>query len=119
MSYEEMREMIRGVYHTESWNEKVDRMQDEQVVAVYLKFKSEGKFDTYSEGAKPKEKKQKVGVLFKGESLIDLGKCKERWMATLREFCIRMTDEEIEYFNGLETREEAQAFYRKMIRERL
>jgi hypothetical protein len=111
-----MRDAIRGVYHTESWNEKVDNMLDEQVVAVYLKFKKQGKFDTYSE--EPKQA-PKVEVIFKGESLIDLDKCKERWLKTLREFCIKMTDEELKYFNELPTYKEAQAFYWKLIRERL
>lgn len=116
MSYEEMRAMIRDVYCTDTWHDRVDCMSNEQVTAIYLKFKKQGKFDTYSE--EPKHE-PKVEVIFKGESLIDLDKCKERWLKTLREFCIKMTDEELKHFNELPTYKEAQAFYWKLIRERL
>jgi hypothetical protein len=38
-----MREAIRKVYDSESWSIKVDRMYDDQVIAIYLKFEKEGK----------------------------------------------------------------------------
>lgn len=121
MSYEEMRDAIRGVYHTESWNEKVDSMLNEQVVAVYLKFKKQGKFDTYEEKPKKREKYMpgRLTPVFKGESLIDLDKHIDRLIRTLREFCIKLTDEELEHMRGMATYEEAYAYYQKMIRERL
>lgn len=121
MSYEEMRDAIRGVYHTDSWNEKVDGMLNEQVVAVYLKFKKEGMFNTYSEETKFEKYcgSGKLTPAFKGESLIDLDKRIDRLIKTLREFCIKLTDDELEYMRGLATYEEAYAYYQKMIRERL
>lgn len=43
MNDQEKRTTIRAVYKTASWQEKVDKMSDQQVVAIYMKFKSEGK----------------------------------------------------------------------------
>lgn len=38
------RESIKKVYpNSHTWAEKVDRMSDSQVVAIYLRFKAEGK----------------------------------------------------------------------------
>ena len=36
------RDKLRNLYG-ESWKYKVDRMSDEQVIAIYLKFLKEGK----------------------------------------------------------------------------
>jgi hypothetical protein len=121
MSYEEMRTAIRGVYHTESWNKKVDNMLDSQVVAIYLKFKREGKFDKYSEETKFEKEcgSGRLTPVFTSESLIDLDKRIDRLIRTLREFCINLTDEELEYMRGMTTYKEAYAYYQKMIRERL
>lgn len=121
MSYEEMRAAIRDVYDTDSWKDKVDNMLDVQVVAVYLKFKNQGKFDTYEE--KPKESKKympgRPTPVFKGGSLIDLDKRIERLIDTLGEFCISLSDGELKHMRGMATYEEAYAYYQKMIRERL
>lgn len=38
-----MREAIKKAVGTESWSIKVDRMYDDQVIAIYLKFEKEGK----------------------------------------------------------------------------
>lgn len=38
-----MREAIKKVIGTESWSIKVDRMYDDQVTAIYLKFEKEGR----------------------------------------------------------------------------
>lgn len=37
------REQLKGVYKNESWAKKVDRMSDEQVIAIYRRLKSQGK----------------------------------------------------------------------------
>jgi hypothetical protein len=36
------RAALRGLYG-DAWKAKVDKMSDAQIVAIYLKFKSEGK----------------------------------------------------------------------------
>lgn len=122
MSYEEMRAMIRDVYCTDTWHDRVDCMSNEQVVAVYLKFKKQGKFDTYSE-EKPKESKKcmpgRLTPEFKSESLIDLDKRIDRLIDTLKEFCIILTPAEQAHMREMATYEEAYAYYQKMIRERL
>lgn len=43
MTINAMREAIRKVYDSESWSIKVDRMYDDQITAIYLKFEKEGK----------------------------------------------------------------------------
>lgn len=43
---EEMRLAISKVYSGISWKRKCQSMSKSQVVAIYLKFKSEGRFDT-------------------------------------------------------------------------
>lgn len=43
-SINQMREAIKKAVGTESWSIKVDRMYDDQVIAIYLKFEKEGKF---------------------------------------------------------------------------
>jgi len=37
------REAIRKVYSSMSWSDKVDKMSESQVTAIYLKFKAEGR----------------------------------------------------------------------------
>ena len=37
------REELKKLYSSDSWNDKVDKMSDSQVTAIYLRFKSEGK----------------------------------------------------------------------------
>lgn len=44
LSTEQKREAIRAVYkQSESWHAKCDKMSDAQVIAIYLRFKAEGK----------------------------------------------------------------------------
>lgn len=45
MSIDDMRARIVEVYDSDSWHIGVAAMTDEQVTAIYLKFKSQGKFD--------------------------------------------------------------------------
>lgn len=42
---EMMRTKIMSVYPFLGWQEKVRKMKDNQVIAIYYKFLSEGKFD--------------------------------------------------------------------------
>lgn len=42
MTNYEMREAIRKVYDTRSWQNKVDNMYDDQVIAIYLNFEKRG-----------------------------------------------------------------------------
>ena len=37
------RELIKTAYDSQSWADKVDKMSPAQVVAVYIRLKSEGK----------------------------------------------------------------------------
>lgn len=47
MSNQKEREAIRAVYkNSPSWQEKVTKMSDRQVTAIYLKFKAQGKLVT-------------------------------------------------------------------------
>lgn len=44
MSADTEREQIKKVYSgSSSWSARVDKMSDSQVVAIYLRFKAEGK----------------------------------------------------------------------------
>lgn len=38
MSIEQMRQAIEKVYEGEKWKEKVSKMQDKQVLAIYRRF---------------------------------------------------------------------------------
>lgn len=47
MTVEQMRAEITKVYPTsDTWSRKVDRMYDDQVIAIYYKFLKEGRFNT-------------------------------------------------------------------------
>jgi hypothetical protein len=37
------REQLKGVYKNETWAKKVDNMSDDQVIAVYMRLKAQGK----------------------------------------------------------------------------
>lgn len=37
------RNEIKKAYSSESWSYKVDRMSDQQVIAIYFRFKNQGK----------------------------------------------------------------------------
>ncbi len=37
------REELKKVYPGQRWADKVNKMSDEQVVAIYIKFKAQGK----------------------------------------------------------------------------
>jgi hypothetical protein len=56
MGVNEMRDAIIKVYGSESWKNKVSKMSDAQVTAVYLKFKSSGKLDAPAVVVKPNSK---------------------------------------------------------------
>jgi hypothetical protein len=45
MTTNEKRAAIARVYLSESWQEKVAKMSDNQVIAIYQKFLADGKFD--------------------------------------------------------------------------
>lgn len=46
MSVEQMRDAISWVIPNEKWKYKVSKMADDQVMAIYFKFKQEGRFGT-------------------------------------------------------------------------
>ena len=55
MYVEEMRREIARVYKGKDWDKKVDNMSDNQVIAMYYKFRAGGKFDK-----KPESRKQVI-----------------------------------------------------------
>lgn len=44
MSTDQMRSEISKVYPGKKWSDKVKKMSDNQVIAIYRKFLQEGKF---------------------------------------------------------------------------
>ena len=48
MTTNEKRAAIIRVYSSESWQQKVAKMSDAQVVAIYRKFLADGKFDDHN-----------------------------------------------------------------------
>ena len=54
MGVEQMREAIADAYLSETWKRKVSNMPEDQVMAIYFKFKEAGKLDRPP--AKPKKK---------------------------------------------------------------
>lgn len=48
MSSEQMRNLLKSVYpKSTSWSNKVDRMDDTQVTAIYLSFQKRGLIRSY------------------------------------------------------------------------
>lgn len=45
MKTDEMRQRLAKVYQSQKWRDRVARMSQSQVFAVYTKFKLEGKVD--------------------------------------------------------------------------
>lgn len=43
MTDDKTRNMLRAAYKSQTWKDKVDKMSDAQVVAIYLRFKAQGK----------------------------------------------------------------------------
>lgn len=43
MSVEQMRGIISSVYKTKSWQDKVKKMPDGQIIAIYKRFLADGK----------------------------------------------------------------------------
>lgn len=43
MTIDEMRKAVKDAYQWKLWREKVDRMSDKQVVAVYNRLKAQNK----------------------------------------------------------------------------
>ena len=76
MSPTQMRAEIARVYKGRSWKQKVNRMSDEQVTAIYLDFLKKGKFneskttwdDSTDTNWKP-AKKNKKNEIINGEQL--------------------------------------------------
>lgn len=48
-----MREKIREVYDTMNWRDKVDKMYDDQVIAVYYSMLRSGKLNTVQKIERP------------------------------------------------------------------
>lgn len=55
MSVDQMRKAIIDVYPGTSWLNRVYRMGDNQIIAIYYKFKKEGKFDKVKPQKSPGE----------------------------------------------------------------
>lgn len=45
MSVDQMRAAISKVYDAKTWADRVARMPDSQVIAIYYNFKEKGKFE--------------------------------------------------------------------------
>lgn len=43
MSADLEREAVKKIGHTPKWKERVDKMSDAQVIAIYIRLKAEGK----------------------------------------------------------------------------
>lgn len=43
MSVDHKRETVKGAYSGDKWKQKVDSMPDDQVTAVYIRLKGQGK----------------------------------------------------------------------------
>ena len=43
MAYEAEREALKAVYKSRAWRAKVNKMPDQQVIAIYLNLKSQKK----------------------------------------------------------------------------
>ena len=54
-SVEAMRDDISKVYKGPGWKEKVKRMSDRQIIAIYYSFCETGKFDKKIHNEKPRE----------------------------------------------------------------
>lgn len=59
MTVDQMRKAIIKVYPNDTWRRKVNRMYDNQVIAIYHSFKEHGKFDEVKKREKSEKKKQK------------------------------------------------------------
>jgi len=44
MGAEKERRQLKRQYFSESWTKKVNSMTDAQVIAIYLRFKAQGRF---------------------------------------------------------------------------
>lgn len=62
MTVDQMRKEIAKVYPGEAWQRKVDRMYDDQVIAIYYKFEKTGKFDEYIKNKAKARKYKNDGV---------------------------------------------------------
>lgn len=43
MNADEKRNVVKGAYKGDKWKQKVDNMTEEQVVAIYIRLKAQGK----------------------------------------------------------------------------
>ena len=69
MSIEQMRGEIRLAYPGVAWTARVDRMSDQQVIAVYHRLSSTGKL----EEALQERKKNRAPAFYKQVSMFDGG----------------------------------------------
>ena len=60
MSVEEMRVAIAKVYSGKAWKERVRKMPDYQVTAIYFSFLENGRFDGKNKKPKPTEPQEEV-----------------------------------------------------------
>lgn len=61
MTVDQMRKEICKIYPNKTWEEKVYRMYDDQVIAIYHNFEKTGKFEEYVKN-KIKARKHYDGV---------------------------------------------------------
>lgn len=43
MGYDKERELIKALYPYQRWYDKVNKMSDAQIIALYMRFKAQGK----------------------------------------------------------------------------
>ena len=56
MSINQMRAAIAEVYTGNKWKRKVEKMHDDQIIAVYYKFLKNGKFEQHEPEIRDKKK---------------------------------------------------------------
>ena len=68
MTVNQMVAKIISVYPNEAWRRKVNRMNDDQIIAIYFNFLETGKFDK-KPAKKPKTDNNTFGKVTEGEQL--------------------------------------------------
>jgi hypothetical protein len=67
MTVNQMAAKIISVYPNEAWRRKVNRMNDDQIIAIYFNFLDTGKFD--KKPTKTQKKNNIFGKVTEGEQL--------------------------------------------------
>ena len=68
MTHERMREKLKMVYPNQTWSDKVDAMDERQVVAIFLSMKEAGRLDkknakeAYEKWKESKRKPQQLDI---------------------------------------------------------